>query len=71
MAPLTPNVCVRVLGAAVPFVQIPVASGRDLAILVEVAVRVQLLREDGHRAPERLATELERRLEGASPRPPR
>jgi|TARA_B100000315_G_scaffold182651_1_gene171585 HPr kinase/phosphorylase len=54
------------LDIAVPFVCLPVAPGRNLAILVEVAVRVQLLRADGYRAPDRLVAELERRLERAA-----
>jgi|TARA_B100001964_G_scaffold226427_2_gene275322 HPr kinase/phosphorylase len=51
------------LDIAVPLVCLPVAPGRNLAILAQVAVRVQLLRAGGHRAPERLVAELERRLE--------
>lgn len=36
-----------ILGVEVPLVKIPVAPGRNLALLVEVAARVQLLRERG------------------------
>jgi HPr kinase/phosphorylase len=36
-----------VLGIEVPRVEIPVAPGRNLALLVEVAARMRLLRERG------------------------
>jgi HPr kinase/phosphorylase len=53
-----------VLGVSVPMIRMPVAPGRNLAILVEVAARNQLLRARGHHAARnlahRLATELER-----------
>lgn len=43
--------CVRdILGLAVPEVTLPVAPGRNLAILVEAAVRHQTLRERGYDA---------------------
>ncbi len=38
---------VEYLGVQIPFVRIPVAPGRNVATLVEVAVRVYLLRERG------------------------
>ena len=41
----------------------PVAPGRNVAMLVEVAARNQLLRSRGHHAARRLAERLERRLE--------
>lgn len=55
-----------VLDVAVPFVRVPVAPGRNLAILVEVAVRAQLLRAAGHCAPERLSADRDRRLQAAA-----
>ena len=53
----------EILGIIVPLVQIPVAPGRNLAILVEVAARTQLLRARGQRAPEQLAARLDRQLQ--------
>jgi HPr kinase/phosphorylase len=41
----------------------PVAPGRNVATLVEVAARNQLLRTRGHHAAQLLAGRLERRLE--------
>jgi HPr kinase/phosphorylase len=40
----------------------PVAPGRNIAILVEVAARNQLLRSRGHHAARALADRLERTL---------
>jgi HPr kinase/phosphorylase len=42
----------------------PVAPGRNVAILVEVAARNQLLRARGHHAARRLVTRLNERLAG-------
>ncbi len=48
-------------------IRMPVAPGRNLAILVEVAARNQLLRARGHHAARRLVGRLNERLEpGAS-----
>lgn len=58
----------EILGLAVPLLRMPVAPGRNVAILVEVAARNQLLRSRGHDAARRLAARLERRLRpGADP----
>ena len=54
---------VDILGVAVPFVRMPVAPGRNLAMLVEVAARNQLLRSRGRHAAQLLADRLERQLE--------
>jgi HPr kinase/phosphorylase len=43
----------------------PVAPGRSIAILVEVAARNQLLRSRGHHAARELAARLERTLREA------
>lgn len=48
-----------ILGLKVPFIRMPVAPGRSVAILVEVAARNQLLRARGHHAARRLAERLE------------
>jgi HPr kinase/phosphorylase len=55
------------LGVRIPMVTMPVAPGRNVAILVEVAARNQLLRTRGHHAARRLVERLNRELEpGAS-----
>jgi HPr kinase/phosphorylase len=48
----------------VPLIRMPVAPGRNIAILVEVAARNQLLRSRGHHAARALADQLERTLRG-------
>ncbi|MBM3776863.1 MAG: HPr(Ser) kinase/phosphatase [Acidimicrobiia bacterium] len=54
------------LGAAIPLLSMPVAPGRNVAILVEVAARNQLLRARGLNAARALAERLERQLDDAS-----
>jgi HPr kinase/phosphorylase len=49
-------------GVKVPLICMPVAPGRNLAILVEVAARNQLLRSRGLNAARDLVTRLERQL---------
>src|SRR5438270_9734359 len=56
----------EVLGLRVPFIRMPVAPGRNIAILVEVAARNQLLRARGHHAARLFADRLERRLQQQS-----
>ena len=57
----------EVIGLRVPLIRMPVAPGRSIAILVEVAARNQLLRARGHNAARALADRLEQRLRsGAS-----
>jgi len=51
------------LGVRIPMVRMPVAPGRNVAILVEVAARNQLLRTRGHHAARRLVERLNRELE--------
>ena len=53
---------VEILGLQLPRVTIPVGPGRNLAMLVEVAVRNQLLRSRGRHAARLLAARLESRL---------
>ncbi len=50
------------LGVRVPMIRMPVAPGRNVAMLVEVAARNQLLRSRGHHAARRLADRLRERL---------
>jgi len=53
------------LGIRVPMIRMPVAPGRNLAILVEVAARNQLLRNGGLNSARRLADRLDEQLRGA------
>jgi HPr kinase/phosphorylase len=52
----------EILGLRVPLLRMPVAPGRNIAILVEVAARNQLLRQRGHHAARELANRLEASL---------
>jgi HPr kinase/phosphorylase len=54
---------IELMGVRVPSVRMPVAPGRNLAMLVEVAARNQLLRSRGRHAARLLTERLERRLE--------
>ncbi|MEO6212857.1 MAG: HPr(Ser) kinase/phosphatase [Vicinamibacterales bacterium] len=54
------------LGIRVPMVRMPVGPGRNVAILVEVAARNQLLRSRGHNAARRLVERLNRQLDPAT-----
>src|SRR5438552_5342682 len=56
----------EILGLRVPLVRMPVAPGRNIAILVEVAARNQLLRSRGHHAAQVLAGRLEQGLRQAA-----
>src|SRR6478736_2532741 len=55
-----------ILGLRVPLLRMPVAPGRNIAILVEVAARNQLLRSRGVHAARALADRLEATLRQAS-----
>ena len=58
----------ELLGLKVPLIRMPVAPGRSLAILVEVAARNQLLRTRGRNAARDLANRLDRQLrDGVTP----
>jgi HPr kinase/phosphorylase len=52
----------EILGLRVPLIRMPVAPGRNIAILVEVAARNQLLRARGHHAARLLVDRLESSL---------
>jgi HPr kinase/phosphorylase len=52
----------ELLGVKLPLIRMPVAPGRNIAILVEVAARNQLLRARGHHAARMLADRLEQAL---------
>jgi HPr kinase/phosphorylase len=59
----------ELLGIRVPMIRMPVAPGRNVAILVEVAARNQLLRASGHHAARRLVERANRQLEEEPPAP--
>jgi HPr kinase/phosphorylase len=52
----------ELLGIRIPMIRMPVAPGRNVAILVEVAARNRLLRTRGHHAAQRLVDRLTDRL---------
>ena len=55
-----------VMGVEIPMVRMPVAPGRNIAIVVEVAARNQLLRARGAHAAQLLVDRLTRDLEAAA-----
>jgi len=56
-----------VLGADLPLVRMPVAPGRNLAILVEVAARNQLLKTRGYDAARRFAEQVDEMIAAEGP----
>ncbi len=52
----------EILGQKIPQINIPVASGRNIATLIEVACKVHLLRNKGYHAPQHLVRKLDRAL---------
>jgi HPr kinase/phosphorylase len=58
-----------ILGLRVPLIHMPVAPGRSVANLVEVAARNQLLRSRGLNAAQRLADRLDRELKDGTSEP--
>ena len=60
----------EILGLRVPLIRMPVAPGRNVAVLVEVAARNQLLKLRGHHAARALAARLDETLRQASIGPP-
>jgi HPr kinase/phosphorylase len=55
-----------VLGVPIPMIRMPVAPGRNVAILVEVAARNELLRSRGAHAAQKLVDRLNRHLESGA-----
>jgi len=53
----------EILGIPLPLIRMAVAPARNLAILVEIAARNQLLRARGHHAARKLADRLEHQLQ--------
>jgi HPr kinase/phosphorylase len=60
----------EIVGQRIPLIRMPVAPGRNVAILVEVAARNQLLRARGHHAARKFAARLERQLREQGGAPP-
>lgn len=59
----------EILGIEVPFLEMPVAPGRHLSVLVEVAARNQLLKTKGYDPARDLASRLDARLADGARRP--
>ncbi len=53
----------EILGLRIPLIRMPVAPGRNVAILVEVAARNQLARSRGHHAARAFAARLAREIQ--------
>jgi HPr kinase/phosphorylase len=64
------DVFFEILGLRVPLIRMPVAPGRNIAILIEVAARNQLLRSRGHHAARALAERLDQTLRATASGPP-
>lgn len=54
----------RILDVPVPYIKMPVALGRNLSILVEVAARNHVLKLQGHHSAREFARRLEQQLNG-------
>jgi HPr kinase/phosphorylase len=59
--------CRRILGVEIPVIGLPVAPGRNLAVLVEAAVRNHLLRMRGYHAADDFIGRQHRQIEHQSP----
>jgi HPr kinase/phosphorylase len=56
-----PEEC-EILGVKIPQIKIPVAPGRNISTLIEIACRIFLLKERGRHAPQELIKRLDRTL---------
>ena len=54
----------RIFDVDLPLIRMPVAPGRNLTILIEVAARNQLLKKQGYHPAKRFNRTLQRRLAG-------
>ncbi|NIM59269.1 MAG: HPr(Ser) kinase/phosphatase [Candidatus Aminicenantes bacterium] len=52
----------KILGVKIPQINIPVAPGRNIATLIEVACQVHVLKEKGYHAPQDIVQKLNRAL---------
>ena len=59
-----------ILGVALPLIRMPVAPGRNIAILIEVAARNQLLKERGYDAARLFVERVDDVMAGGSPPAP-
>ena len=59
----------HILEVPVPYIKMPVALGRNLSILVEVAARNHVLKLQGHHSAREFAQRLEERLAGEKSKP--
>jgi HPr kinase/phosphorylase len=59
---LKPGDDMTILGRKIPQLAIPVAPGRNIATLIEVACKVHLLRKKGYSAPDEIIRRLDRVL---------
>ncbi|MCH7666815.1 MAG: HPr(Ser) kinase/phosphatase [Acidobacteria bacterium] len=59
----------HILDVPVPYIKMPVALGRNLSILVEVAARNHVLKLQGHHSAREFAQRLEERLAGEKSKP--
>ena len=57
----------EILGAHLPYIQMPVAPGRNLSVLVEVAARNHLLKLKGYHPARSLTDQVDRRARGEEP----
>jgi HPr kinase/phosphorylase len=61
----------EILETPVPYIRMPVATGRNISILVEIAARNHALKLEGHFSAREFARSLERQLERNRQRQPR
>ncbi|MGB5881838.1 MAG: HPr(Ser) kinase/phosphatase [Thermoanaerobaculia bacterium] len=59
----------KILDVACPYITLPVALGRNLSILVEIATRNHVLKLQGHHSARDFARELEKKLQVGSSKP--
>jgi HPr kinase/phosphorylase len=55
-----------ILGVGVPAITLPIAPGRNLAVLLECAVRDHILRLNGYQAEQDLMARMEKAMTGAT-----
>jgi len=64
------NETFQILGVALPLIRMPVAPGRNIAILIEVAARNQLLKERGYDAARLFVERVDDVMAGGNPPAP-
>ena len=63
-----PRPVYTILDTPVPYIRMPVATGRNVASLVEIAARNHVLKLQGHDSARELALQLEAKIEKRSRR---